>query len=1714
MALYAESEEEDVWGAITQDIVRIVRSVADDDKVAAVAARVLFDNDLSDCVWQRYLNHFVARLYPMSGQSEPCLQHQVIAAWLSSHEGVANSECKVASLHAVAQWHDKLLVSLASSVQPLGQLTMDWEVNESLLTIIRDDENVHSLLTTEIVNAFYLLMSELLHPGVPMTTVHSWAQAFSSTKLGDAVNTAHGPERHRIRVMAIVAILARFGAQDGDVAEFKSIVCCLGASVSEEEDVLSISRIWQALRDTTGAECTQSAFVTPLVIHRLLDMLCSVDLPRADIEFICSTALQCELSYPGTAKAAEAVGSHCLSSKRKRRGDWGGGENLNEEDDTNTSKKRKQERNEKITQMTSAAPVMLRRSLIQHDGVTEVKFQATKRERGHKEKKGSAADDNGHSKKKKKKRSVAKNTEGVCLNVANGSSSSSSSGMQVFGAVHSNNIWDHCSVSNSLPTLESLLVGNTWVTLFPLLKSLAEEGGSLVTLLDSLGSGHRHGVVDIFEESLKVGAASLPYVPMWLQSMEGTLRSDSNYAMDAFFLFMWKWLILVHGSDDLKSLISLAQDLMKTATLASIPQQRAIAIAAVQTLIIHKLAERVVQFADAPLFSDVNEEDRLLGVLELIDMSHWAHELAVSVCFELSCDMDQALQQMRRCASACEDDGCRIMGSWLRVAMEAIEADPPQWLADIKALRPPLVVVPLISLFDVHSCPDSFVNALVVMREKLRCLWVIPDIIEFYKWVTYELSNTPMVEALVKKLTVDNLMENARKTKDGTHYRRMWVRVKVGVNRWMQSCDRATHMIDESLPVWSILSTRNPDFELRQNCLMNILQDLLDIYTKFLTASGVDVKCLVAVDESRQLDTVADVYCLGLQDSLQQDHLGLHEQGQHLDEALAVWTRGLDHVGMLSVSLGRSFEWDHLSADVEEIKMSLPALPVNVKEYQKSCRFLESSVLKTGTQQTYHFQIYHSLDYDSLVSLISALRHIQDLHPNASNEQLLRCTYIDLPDEEQGSTLLSTPITELSKLNEFLNVQIETQAYLFAHKGIALKQFWPEDIQVALQHLESNYDCLIDDARNLEAHLVKHELLIKPAEPLHTSLARAFQSESALLKQVPLLRMLKEVGSQRQFQFIGAHYVCLRQKLRCWATSLLKAPLKLWDWSFFHTDNDHSVETVQLDGNLKGRLTPWFLLDPPEIEAQKREELEKNNLYTIQQHAAGCIQKFLRTMSRRLRVHVAIPAGDVAEAASRGKKRSRGSASQGRGRGRGRGHSRRDRACDGPSLGDLLLVDVQKREEKESAQQTAVQNLEILCSDPIVTEALLQNLVEAVEEARKAGIPEESGGVVATAMAKISLAQQRWTDAKDSLREALRVQPPDEEKLGQAVKKARLAGLRQDTSEVEAAVRLHKDVKNAKDHLSKSLSRSYLPPSELRKAVETCTYFDIPLSEKDIQAKDYFEKEELNFTKECARRWGDSVASKVQRSCEDWHQSPPSRLLMPADDFLKKTFESAFEKLKYSEIPGAMRKDIDTAIQLLEKPVMEKWLHVGVYLAFAHTSPSHVDLYRADAEDIIAEYLKDTVLVNTFPVVFLLAAVRLSSDNDTVFRNSCLRRCNFPHILQLMTTQELQLVDTPPTHVSERTRGVTKSVAKTSVSEWNRLKKEKDSIPSPALDKLMALAGLEMVKEKALGIYESILAEQSLPVERRVPQSFNFALLGNPGTGKSISTPCCLINYC
>ena len=68
---------------------------------------------------------------------------------------------------------------------------------------------------------------------------------------------------------------------------------------------------------------------------------------------------------------------------------------------------------------------------------------------------------------------------------------------------------------------------------------------------------------------------------------------------------------------------------------------------------------------------------------------------------------------------------------------------------------------------------------------------------------------------------------------------------------------------------------------------------------------------------------------------------------------------------------------------------------------------------------------------------------------------------------------------------------------------------------------------------------------------------------------------------------------------------------------------------------------------------------------------------------------------------------------------------------------------------------------------------------------------------------------------------------------------------------------------------------------------------------------------------------------------------------------------------------------------------------------------------------------------------------------------------------------------------------------------WKELKAQPRMMPSESLDRLMALTGLKSVKQNALEAYVMVANESALEPDRRVDQTHNFALLGNPGTGKT-----------
>jgi hypothetical protein len=236
-----------------------------------------------------------------------------------------------------------------------------------------------------------------------------------------------------------------------------------------------------------------------------------------------------------------------------------------------------------------------------------------------------------------------------------------------------------------------------------------------------------------------------------------------------FFLLVWKWLICVHESDTLKQLTLLTQKIRSSPALTSFPKQRAVALAAVHTRIIHQIAQRAAcRSDDVTLFTDREETDCVLSVLETLsgdsEMSLWAEELAYGVVSQLSCRAEVAIEHLDAISTASQESN-KIMSSWMRCAVEAVGAKPPLWLSQYRSSRPELAV-PLLTILarDIMTSSTQcvpLVAALVQKRDHLRHFWVIPDVLELYNWLTTELSHSPIDEAVCKKMPVAKLLENA-----------------------------------------------------------------------------------------------------------------------------------------------------------------------------------------------------------------------------------------------------------------------------------------------------------------------------------------------------------------------------------------------------------------------------------------------------------------------------------------------------------------------------------------------------------------------------------------------------------------------------------------------------------------------------------------------------------------------------------------------------------------------------------------------------------------------------------------------------------------------------------------------------------------------------------------------------------------------------------------
>ncbi|CAM9145735.1 unnamed protein product, partial [Ectocarpus fasciculatus] len=190
LALNADYEDA-CWETMSRQAVELVRDSAPHDELATVATNIFFDGSMSEGVWLVYLSHFVSSLSFVK-EAAGSLQHRMITEWLNAHEGVVRSQYKVASLHLVSCWHDKLLASLAVSVAPLGEVLLNDEFCDRVLAVIGGEDDVSARLTDALVSVFYGLMLHVAAGESTVAEVLSWEKAFTASRLSETVISTRG----------------------------------------------------------------------------------------------------------------------------------------------------------------------------------------------------------------------------------------------------------------------------------------------------------------------------------------------------------------------------------------------------------------------------------------------------------------------------------------------------------------------------------------------------------------------------------------------------------------------------------------------------------------------------------------------------------------------------------------------------------------------------------------------------------------------------------------------------------------------------------------------------------------------------------------------------------------------------------------------------------------------------------------------------------------------------------------------------------------------------------------------------------------------------------------------------------------------------------------------------------------------------------------------------------------------------------------------------------------------------------------------------------------------------------------------------------------------------------------------------------------------------------------------------------------------------------
>jgi AAA+ superfamily predicted ATPase len=218
-------------------------------------------------------------------------------------------------------------------------------------------------------------------------------------------------------------------------------------------------------------------------------------------------------------------------------------------------------------------------------------------------------------------------------------------------------------------------------------------------------------------------------------------------------------------------------------------------------------------------------------------------------------------------------------------------------------------------------------------------------------------------------------------------------------------------------------------------------------------------------------------------------------------------------------------------------------------------------------------------------------------------------------------------------------------------------------------------------------------------------------------------------------------------------------------------------------------------------------------------------------------------------------------------------------------------------------------------------------------------------------------------------------------------------------------------------------------------------------------------------------------------------------------------------KFNLDSAPTAIR-DVAKIDVLAAYPLPEDEPHRQMYMALAFLA--HPKLFELeDVERELSDYERDRKSASP---LLLLAHARLKSiaRDENSFACRCMLLKEFaahaPWAKDMMTEEEktIAFVKTQQQHQQPRGSERTEPTPLEKLqAEWEQLSRSLTEKQREPMDALMKMVGLFSVKKIALNLYKSMLRDRELMRQGKkdaiVPKVLNFAFVGNPGSGKTVT---------